>query len=98
MLIDLTSKIYFHIVVNLRCIKAIQVMFAEAMADASKLGKEVDISYYTDAAAEAALQYINMGGEYLGSISSGEYKHTSINAKIDLRSPKIFIPEIIDEE
>jgi len=93
MKIAIQTNAALYIFVNMKLINQIQ-KFANL---GEKPEDKIDISYYTDRARVAAVEYMNVGADYLEKArKEGKYIHQTIDADLDILAPIIFIPEDIN--
>lgn len=56
-------------------------------------GEHLNFAFYTDAAAQKALAYMDQGREFVESLRTGEYRHKSLDVQLYLKAPIIVVPE-----
>lgn len=90
MKLNLKTNAKMYIFANTKLVKEIQE-FADL---GEKPEEKIDLSYYTDRARDAAIEYINVGADYLEKASESQVKSfNSIELDLDVIAPILIVPE-----
>ncbi len=94
--VELTTHAYWYVFANMPVINEVTEFFNDEDPAETNSGLE----YYKDQAKIKALEYMNMGSEYMENVNNTEqtdYVHQSFDVTVNLYAPVLFVPEDLND-